>query len=198
MRRWLTTSVLAGCALLALNGPVAAQSRSQYDEEEEADREGRFALAVGAGLVEPTNQTETYLMAALRIRVGGGRNEARSQDEGIRGYIEPEVGYWETSEEGLSGSDLLAGINLVGVVPFNAVDTFYGVGAGVHFLDAQLLDNDPTAEGSETKLGLNAHFGIDIRMTRSLSAFGVGRFDLIQGSRDTIQSKVYLGLRGRF
>ena len=43
-----------------------------------------------------------------------------------------------------------------------------------------------------------SQFGIDLYITRKLSAFGTGRFDLVQGSSNRVQSKVYLGLRGRF
>jgi len=31
-----------------------------------------------------------------------------------------------------------------------------------------------------------------------LSAFGTGRFDIVQGSADEVQTKIYLGLRARF
>ena len=57
---------------------------------------------------------------------------------------------------------------------------------------------DGSLDDSETKLGANAQFGLDLRINRSLSAFGAGRFDLVQGSEDSIQSKVYLGLRAAF
>ena len=53
-------------------------------------------------------------------------------------------------------------VNLVGVVPLGIVDSFYGVGAGVHFVDASLLENDPGLTDSETKLGANAQFGLDL------------------------------------
>jgi hypothetical protein len=98
----------------------------------------------------------------------------------------------------VEGSDLLLGVNLVGVVPLGIVDSFFGVGAGVHFVDTSLLENDPSLTDSETKLGANAQFGLDLYITDSLSAFGTGRFDLVQGSEDKVQTKVYLGLRARF
>jgi hypothetical protein len=61
-----------------------------------------------------------------------------------------------------------------------------------------VLANDRTLTGSSTKLGANAQFGIDLYINRKLSAFGVGRFDLVQDADSRIQSKVYLGLRARF
>lgn len=186
----------AMAAALVLSGAANAQTDDEYREDEEA----RFAFAVGVGLVEPADEVENYLMAALRIRVGDGDGDDRGANgsQGVRGYLEPEVGYWESSDDFLEGSDLLVGINLIGSVPLGPVDSFFGAGAGVHFIDAALLENDASLDDSETKLGANAQFGLDLRINRSLSAFGAGRFDLVQGSQDSIQSKVYLGLRAEF
>ncbi|HEX6902242.1 MAG TPA: hypothetical protein VF789_21170 [Thermoanaerobaculia bacterium] len=188
MRRWAMVAVAA--AVLSPTGWAHAQ------DDEEKGRE-RYAFAVGAGLVEPANDVENYFMAAFRVRAGS-KDEDGSGEEGIRGYVEPEIGYWEASGEGREGSDLLLGVNLIGVVPLGPVDSFFGVGAGAHFIDTSLLENDPLADDSETKLGANAQFGIDLYITETLSAFGAGRFDLVQGSDDSVQSKVYLGIRARF
>ena len=200
MRLLTRASVLALATLLCTGWAAQAQTDrdDRYDEEEEEDRD-RFALGVGVGLVEPLNEVETYLTAGLRIRVAG-RDSGRNNDDetGVAGYIEPEVGYWEATGDQAEGSDLLVGVNLVGVVPMGIVDSFYGVGAGVHFVDASLLENDPSLTDSETKLGANAHFGLDLYITDNFSAFGTGRFDLVQGSEDKVQTKVYLGLRARF
>jgi hypothetical protein len=182
--RWVNSTVLVGLALLA-GSALSAQDSDP------------FAFAVGVGLIEPTDEVETYLMAALRIGVGGSA-KSRSREGGMRGYLEPEVGYWERSDDRIDGSDLLVGVNLIGAVPFGQVDTFFGVGAAAHFIDAQLLLNDPRVSGSETKLGVNAQFGIDLYFTDNLSAFGASRFDLVQDANDQVQSKVYLGLRARF
>lgn len=196
-RRWIVPAFL-GLALLA-SQPVLAQSE---DDEEDEDSPYNYALGVGVGLVE-VGDTEDYLTAALRIRVGrdgdedddGGRGR---RDRGIEGYIEPEVGYWESSNDLVDGSDLLVGVNLVGSMPFSRAETFIGVGVGAHFIDASVLENNASLDDSETKLGVNAQFGIDLRLSRSLSAFGTGRFDLVQGSAENVQTKVYLGLRARF
>ena len=198
MRRWTMVSALAIAALLS-TGWAQAQDR----DDDDRDQEDRFVFGVGVGLVEPLNEVETYFMAALRIRVGGrddddSRRRRDSGEAGVTGYLEPEVGYWEATGDRAEGSDLLAGVNLIGVIPLGSVDSFFGVGAGLHFVDQSLLENDPRLTGSETKFGANAQFGIDLYITDSVSAFGAGRFDLVQGSQDKVQSKVYLGLRARF
>jgi hypothetical protein len=185
---------------LLFSGLASAQSSNDDDRDDDARHQQNHALAVGVGLVEPAGQTETYFMAALRWRIGGRDDERNRQaaSEGITGYLEPEIGYWKSSDDRISGSDLLVGANLIGVVPFGNVDSFFGVGAGAHFVDASVLRDDPGLSGSDTKLGLNAQFGIDIFLNHSLSIFGAGRYDLVQGAKDNIQAKVYLGLRSRF
>ena len=195
MRRWLTISAVMGALLLG-----SAPTWAQQDDGENENEAYNWALAVGAGLVEPADNTETYLMAAFRMRVGrnDGENGGSSGDKSIQGYIEPEIGYWESTSDRIEGSDLLVGVNIIGAFPFAAAETFLGVGIGAHFVDAALVADDPREEGSETKLGANAQFGLDLHLSRSLSAFGAGRFDLVQGAADEVQSKVYLGIRARF
>ena len=192
-RRWFVPAFL-GLALLA-SQPVLAQSNEDDDEEDTYN----YALGVGVGLVE-VGDTEDYLTAALRIRVGrDDEDEGGSRrDRGIEGYIEPEIGYWESSSDTIEGSDLLVGVNLVGAMPFSRAESFIAVGVGAHFIDAALLEADPNLDDDETKLGVNAQFGIDLRVSKSVSAFGTGRFDLVQGSAENVQTKVYLGLRARF
>ena len=194
-KRWWMVPAVLGMAVLLASQPALAQS----DDDEYDDRGPyNYALGVGVGLVE-VGQTENYLTANLRIRVGRNDEEDRgSVDRSIQGYLEPEIGYWKSSDDRIEGSDLLVGVNLIGAFPFSVAESFLGVGVGAHFIDAQLLDDGSISDDSETKLGANAQFGIDLRLTRSLSAFGTGRFDLVQGSTDNVQSKVYLGLRGRF
>src|SRR4029077_11251873 len=146
-----------------------AQAQSSQDDGDESD-EKNYALAVGVGLVEPADEVENYLMAALRIRFGNRGGESSSAErEGIRGYLEPEIGYWESSDDIIEGSDLLLGVNLIGVVPLGSVDSFFGVGAGAHFIDESLLERSPNFDDSATKLGANAQFGLDIRLNSSLS-----------------------------
>jgi hypothetical protein len=195
MKRWMTIGLLTFAVLLPAGMAQAQSSDDRQDRDRDDDHRGdRFALGVGAGLVEPLNKTETYYMASLRIRTSG-----RGSDQGITGYLEPEVGYWTSTDQSRpKGSDLLLGVNLIGVVPLGAVDSFFGVGAGAHFIDAALAADDATLSGRDTKFGANAQFGIDLFINRKLSAFGAGRFDLVQGASNRVQTKVYLGLRGRF
>ena len=199
MRRWLTISAVMGALLLGSAPTWAQQDDDKYDDANEVYN---WSLAVGAGLVEPADNTETYLMAALRMRIGryddeDGYDRGRG-DKSIQGYLEPEIGYWESSDDRIEGSDLLLGVNLIGAFPFAAAETFLGVGIGAHFVDAALISGDPRDSGSDTRLGANAQFGLDLHLTRSLSAFGAGRFDLVQDAADEVQSKVYLGIRARF
>jgi opacity protein-like surface antigen len=186
--------------------PAYAQDGADDDRSEAQEDRGKesFALAAGVGLVDVEGGAQTYLTAALRIRVGGGHREDDSHDwrgrppeSGVRGYLEPEVGYWKASGKNSTGSDLLLGVNLVAVIPVGAVDTYLGAGVGAHRLDAELLSN-PTSAGKQTKIGVNAQFGLDVYLTRSLSFFGTGRFDLVQDVRKSVQAKAYLGLRARF
>lgn len=205
MKRWMTIGLLTVAVLLPAGMAQAQGSNDRRDRDRDEDGDNRneirrFALGVGIGLVEPLNKTETYYMASLRIRTSGrDSRDRRGPDEGITGYLEPEVGYWTSSDKNRpKGSDLLLGVNLIGVVPLGSVDSFFGVGAGAHFIDASLAENDTTLNGRDTKFGANAQFGIDLYINHTLSAFGTGRFDLVQGSSNRVQSKVYLGLRGRF
>ena len=206
MRPWTMASALVLTALLA-TGWAQAQT-SDRDDRDNRDSEGgrnrdRFALGVGVGLVEPSGGVETYYTAALRIRVSGRDEDASARrrasgDEGVTGYLEPEVGYWKASGTHGKGQDTLLGVNLIGVVPFGSVDSFFGVGAALHSIDKSLLEGNATLSGTDSKFGADAQFGIDIYITNRLSAFGTGRFDLVQGTQSRVQSKVYLGLRARF
>lgn len=170
------------------------------------DRDQRFALALGAGVVEPDGGGEIYYHAALRIRVSGEERQ-RSGDDwryesrgDIQAHIEPEVGYWSRDEDGFSESDLILGVNAVGVVPGRSVDYFFGVGLGVHLLDTQ-IDGAPgraAVDESDSHFGGNFQVGLDVHVSRSVSLFGTGRFDVIEGLDETLQGKVYMGMRFRF
>jgi hypothetical protein len=204
----VAVTLAAVVACLLLGAPAQAQNRD--DDEQSDTQENRakenFALSVGIGLADVDSQAETYLTAALRIRAGSRSNQQDDSHDwrgrppetgGMRGYFEPEVGYWKSSDKNRSGSDLLLGINIIGVVPVGAVDTYIGAGVGAHRLDPNLLSN-PTSDSKQTKVGVNAQFGLDVYMTRALSLFGTGRFDIVQGARKSVQAKGILGLRVRF
>jgi hypothetical protein len=204
LRRKVAATLAVAAALLLLGTPARAQQdddRSK-DGDDDASRQN-LALAVGVGLADINSVAESYLMASLRIRVGGRHAEStpdwrgRQPDNGMRGYFEPEVGYWKATGKNGTGKDTLVGVNLIGVAPLGSVDTFFGAGVGFHSIDAMLL-HDPTKTGNQSKIGVNAQFGLDVYLTRSLSLFGTGRFDIVQDAKQNVQSKVYLGIRARF
>jgi hypothetical protein len=189
----LRLAVLAlACALLFAAPALAEEDYGDYDE----GGAERFGLGLGVGLVDTDLGTEPYFTAGLRIRLGGDDRYERTQ-AGILGYLEPEIGYWEGDN---NTSDLLVGVNLIGVVPFRRVDYHFGVGAGVHFLDTAEVDATGVtlAEDIEEKFGLNGQFGIDIELTEAASLFGTGRFDLVEGTEDDLQEKLYIGVRFHF
>lgn len=171
------------------------------------DRGGRgdgLAFGIGAGIVKPDGDGEFYLTANLRIPLGGrddGNRDRRRQEGGIKAYLEPEIGYWERSDDVLDTTDLYGGLNLVGVVPGRTVDYFFGVGFGVHSFDNTVdsslgLDD---FDDDDTRFGGNFHVGLDVHVTDHVALFGVGRLDLLEGGEfDDSQTKVFGGLRFQF
>ncbi len=203
MKGWLRISAFAAMGLLA-SGLVLAQTTDTDEPRRDERASSRNSIAIGAGLVNADSQTQTYLMAALRVRIGGRRQgdaddwRGRPPDTGIRGYFEPEVGYWKAGDDRGGGKDQLLGFNLIGVIPLGPVDSFFGAGAAYHRIDQSILLGLPVSTGTESKLGVDAQFGIDIYLSRNLSLFGAGRFDLVQDLRRGVEAKGYLGLRVHF
>ncbi len=207
MKNWVLV-VVAVCALvlpaqMALADEHEEEQKIYLDEEYEEGRD--WALGIGLGLVDLGNDfvvaddavididdVEQYLMLNLRIPFGDRHAHGGSSAGGFRGYLEPELGYWD----GDISSDMLLGINIVGGMPFNAVEFFIGGGIGLHF-----IDNDLQVAGgddSDEALGVNAHFGVDVSVSDSVSLFGMGRFDLVDDNRDELEGKASVGLRFRF
>jgi hypothetical protein len=178
-------SLLAALLVAAL--PAAAAE----DYDDEAGVLPNYAIGVAIGLVDPDADVENYYTANLRIRLGDRDKSRDRASGGIRGYLEPEVAYWESD----TVTDTLVGVNLIGLVPFRHVDYFFGVGAGAHFYDTDLTVAGVRQSESDTRLGMNAQFGIDVHVNDSMSVFGTGRFDLVQDSDDEVQNKLYIGLR---
>lgn len=204
MKGWLRISAFAAVGMLA-SGLVMAQTPGTDDDSRRDERESSHnSIAVGAGLVNADSQTQTYLMAALRLRLGHRRDHdsddwrGRPPETGIRGYFEPEVGYWKAGSDRGNGKDQLIGFNLIGVIPLGPVDSFFGAGAAYHRIDQSILLGLPVSAGTESKLGVDAQFGIDVHVSRNLSLFGAGRFDLVQDLRRGVEGKGYLGLRIHF
>ena len=167
-----------------------------------------ISLGIGAGIVKPDGDGEFYLTANLRIPVRGDRDQRgkdgkrrhRQQNQGIKAYIEPEIGYWKRSDDVIDTTDLSVGVNLLGVVPGRTVDYFFGVGFGVHSFDTTANDSSFSEfDGSDTRFGGNFQVGLDVNVTGNLALFGVGRLDLLEGGEfDDSQTKIYGGLRFQF
>ncbi len=199
MRRWMTVFAMT---CLAAGLPALAQAAEDYEATVPS-----YGLGVALGIADTEGPAEPYYSVSFRIRLGDrGMTREELQRGGIQGYIEPEVAYWSHDSD---NSDLLAGVNLIGLVPFRHVDYTFGVGAGVHFLDYQTAEEvrvstNPTVfrtditDNSDEHVGVNAQFGLDVRMTDNVALFGVGRYDLVEGSVYENQTKAYLGLRFSF
>ncbi len=198
------TLIVVAIALLSASAfaPMARAADPQHGASDY-----RYALALGAGVVEPDNTGEIYYYGGLRFRLHGQDDETPQKGDwrydrrgDIVAFLEPEVGYWQRDESGLKESDFSAGVNGIGVIPGRTVDYFFGVGLGVHFLDTKIAATQSRAalDNSDQHLGGNFQVGLDIRMTRAVSFFGTGRFDIIEGISDTLQGKVYVGMRFRF
>ncbi len=182
MKRWLTLSFVLGGLLFGFQAAVAQ------------DEDSGQGLGLGIGLVnldeeELADDVELYYMVSYRFPVGG--DDTRGA---WRGHLEPEVGYYDAD----FASDLLAGLNFVGVMPYGGADFFVGAGLGVHFLDADVLvagsDSDIRVSESDEAFGVNAQFGVDVHLSDSVALFGAGRFDLVEDA-DALQAKAYVGLR---
>lgn len=196
-------SIVAAALLCASALAPAARAASQQP----AASDYRYALALGAGVVQPGNTGEIYYYGGLRFRLHGDEDQTPQKGDwryerrgDIVAFLEPEVGYWQRDESGLKESDFSAGVNGIGVIPGRTVDYFFGVGLGVHFLDTKIAATQSRGalDNSDQHVGGNFQVGLDIRMTRAVSFFGTGRFDIIEGVDDTLQGKVYAGLRFRF
>lgn len=201
-----------------------------YEDQGAYDADTK-AFGIGAGIVQPDGEGEVYFSANFRWRVGhdgrrdrSSRGEAYSQDaynerynrqhyrggypgagEGIRAYLEPEIGYWSRSEsEGRRDEeDILLGLNLVGVVPTRAADFFLGVGFGVHFVDGERLTSDGqggliSEDLGDTRLGGNLQVGVEVSLSQSVGLFGTGRLDILEDQPNDRQTKIWGGLRFHF
>lgn len=167
----------------------------------EADDENRFDFGIAIGLVNLDEEAldddvESYLTASLRIAFGD-TSAHRGGRGGLQGYLEPEIGIWD----GDQASDTLLGINVIGSIPFNAVDFFVGAGAAIHMLETDAFidaNGDTVASTDDDAFGVNAQFGVDVHLSENITVFGTGRFDIVDDSSDSLQAKVYLGLRFGF
>jgi opacity protein-like surface antigen len=213
---WLrvpAVGALAAATLLLGAGAARAQ-----DDHARGDRGRDVQLGLGVGLVDPQDSgtAEVYSSASLRIRVGHGKGSdagagqwdgdhyrgrpPNDRSGGILGYVEPEVGYWKGGDKGQDFEDLLAGINLIGVVPTRSADYYLGVGFGVHFFKAELDATDfaPAVKEDDQRFGGNLQVGVDVNLGPNVALFGTGRLDLLEGEIAERQTKVYAGIRLKY
>lgn len=200
-----TASLLIFAGGTALAQQTSGQNDQQERYEQRHDRDLRLGL--GIGLVKPDSDAEAYLSAALRFRIGHNAEEPvwdgdsyrgrPPADTGIRGYLEPEISYWKRSQRNNDLTDLLVGVNLIGVVPTRGADFSLGVGFGYHFFDSEFIQNAVLVKDDDDRLGGNLQVGVDVNLSKRLALFGTGRLDILEGTRDNRQTKVYVGLRFR-
>jgi thiamine biosynthesis protein ThiS len=180
------------------NATVQAGDRVSIVEATDGDR---FGFGVGFGLVNLdeeaiSDDVETYFTAHVRIAFGDATAH-RGGRRGLQGYFEPEIGIWD----GDAASDTLIGFNIIGSIPFNAVDFFIGAGAAMHMIEVDsFVEGNGTVVPAidEDALGVNAQFGIDVHLNENVTIFGTGRFDIIDSASSSLEAKVYLGLRFGF
>ena len=186
--------------MAALGLTIAGEAHAQVDDH----RRFNYALGFGAGIVRVEEQGLTTFTGNFRFnwwdedrdedkvgRVLGSRNR-------MKGFLEAEVGYWKDSEITPVESDLLIGINAIGVLPTRSADFFFGGGVGAHFLRASAIQDDEEPFEDSTKFGANIQFGVDLNFTQPVSFFAMGRYDLLLGDVVDFQSKILLGVRFRF
>jgi hypothetical protein len=116
----------------------------------------------------------------------------------MKGFLEAEVGYWRDSELRPYDSDLLIGMNIIGVLPTRAVDFFFGGGAGVHFIGVSPALEDNEFFDGGARFGANIQFGVEMNFTDPVAFFALGRYDLLQGEIVDFQAKILVGGRFRF
>ena len=194
-------------ALVVAPGPMALAQETEGDVflEEDYEEDKDWAVGLSFGLVElgdnviegativSDDDVEPYFGLNLRIPFGDRHAHGGSSSSGFRGYLEPELAYWD----GDVSSDLLFGINIIGGMPFNAVEFWVGGGIGIHFLDSN-LEIPAGGDDSDDALGVNAQFGVDVSVSETISFFGTGRFDLVDDDRDELEGKAAVGIRVHF
>ncbi len=168
----------------------------------------RFAFGIGIGLVDLSDSldddgTETYMHASFRILLGD--KSAGRDDKTVVAYVEPEIGYWNASyrvpiddnanDPLIDGdqTDLMIGVNIVGVVPFERVDYFLGAGLAIHTFDSS-GDFAAVRVDDDEVFGVNIQTGIDVHLTDNIGVFGLLRIDLVEDVVEE-QVKIALGLR---
>ena len=171
----------AAAATFVLLAPPAARAQT--------------SLGLGLGIVDPED-VDTTLWTTINLRLPLGR----------RLFLEPEVGFWKSSEEFGNSEASLQDLNLGGNVILDLggsgdLSFWLGAGLGAHVLKAEVEIGDTEVESeSDTKLGIHLLGGFDYDLDRDLGLFAAARYDIVDtdGEDNFNQAKVYGGLRVRF
>ncbi len=194
------SSLLVLLALIATLAPGTASAQDEYLD--------RFAFGVGIGLVDLSDSfdddgTETYVHASLRILLGD--KNAGHDDKTVVAYVEPEIGYWNASYRipvddnaatpffDTDQTDLMLGVNIIGVVPFDRVDYFLGAGLAIHSFDSG-GDLSVVQIDDDEVFGVNIQTGIDVHVSDNIGIYGLLRIDLVEDVVEE-QVKIVLGVR---
>ncbi len=145
-----------------------------------------MALGIQGGIGEFGNDNQPYYAIGLRVPFSNDE-----QGNGLRGMWEPEVTY----TTGDSGDDTSYGINLIGAVSQGSITTYLGGGLAVHDIKYKT-----TSIGDDgTKVGANFQAGVDLSVTDSVSLFGQGRIDFVEGQRArNVLGRATIGIRFHF
>ncbi len=175
MKRRLTLLLLTG---VLLAGP-GAQAQEQA------------SLGFGAGLVRPNEVPSTFWVTAnYRFRITD------------RLWLEPEVGYWEKSDDvtgfDVTVADLNFGANAIlefGRSGSGELQPWVGAGLGLHRLKGVRDFGDVDLGGTVSKLGIHLLGGVDFGLSETFDLFAAARFDIVSQRN---QFKLYGGLRYKF
>ncbi len=194
----MISALVAACLLL----PGQAIAADDYRGGNQEDEHG-MSFAIGGGLVRPEDgETEPYLTASFRIPLGKNKNR---KGGGLRGFLEPEIGFWELSRgfgsDDTEGADMLnIGINLLGVAATRGVDYWIGVGFGFYQENRTIRGGGvgTVFDEDSSNFGGNLQVGVDVSIGPRVGLFGAGRLDLVDSDFYDTQLKIYGGLRFKF
>ena len=201
MRKFHRVGIVALAIALIGLGAVWAQDDEYEEQGYGGPRENQFAVSFGAGIVDTDLDSDIYYAADFRIRLGG--RGSGNLEEGIIGYIEPEVGYWSMSQDAPGGkidySDLHVGVGLTGVIPTRAADLFMNVGLDLHSFDVSPSGSAiVNTVDSDSAFGGHARVGLDLYLGDNFSLFGSGGYYLVDTDIAVFENQVKVYIGGRF
>ncbi|RMH17080.1 MAG: hypothetical protein D6696_16630 [Acidobacteria bacterium] len=161
----------------------------------------RFSIAVGAGIVNPDGNSdeEPFFSLALRIRLQSWRGDR------VRGYLEPDVGFWQVSQD-FGRDDHLdvevtsAGLGYVVAFGGKRLESFFGAGIGAYREEVRIVGGGVgvVVDDSQTNLGGYLQLGLDYRFADRAAVFVLSRIDFVDSDSFDQQTKLYGGLRFSF